>query len=135
LITGAEVFDAPTLPALLVAQASERPVPPSQRTGVAIPLELEALVLNCLAKDPGQRIQSVQEIVARLDRIEIREPWTQERAKGWWSEVAASSFTHRASSSPGRVSFMNDAANEKNVRAFGGGKNADGCDKLDTYPL
>jgi serine/threonine-protein kinase len=89
LLTGVDVFDAPTLPALLVAQASEQPVPPSQRCGAEIPPGLETIVLDCLTKHPEDRIQSAQEIVARLDLIELRESWSQERAENWWSGAAA----------------------------------------------
>jgi serine/threonine-protein kinase len=89
LLTGVPVFDSPTLPALLVAQVSQEPIPPSQRCDAEIPAGLEALVLDCLTKDPEGRIQSAEEIVARLGRIELGEPWSPERAESWWGEAAA----------------------------------------------
>jgi serine/threonine-protein kinase len=89
LLAGVPVFDSPTLPALLVAQASQQPVPPSQRCDAEIPAGLETLVLDCLTKDPEDRIQSAEEIVSRLDRIEFRGSWSQERAESWWTEAAA----------------------------------------------
>lgn len=89
LLTGRPVFDAPTLPALLVAQASEQPIPPSRRCDAEIPTGLETLVLDCLTKDPEDRVQSAEEIVARLGRIELAEPWSPERAKSWWSKGRA----------------------------------------------
>jgi serine/threonine-protein kinase len=88
LLTGVKVFDAPTAPALLVAQASEEPVAPSQRRDLDIPPGLEALVLACLEKDPETRIQTVEEIVARLSRVELERDWSQERAESWWREVS-----------------------------------------------
>jgi serine/threonine-protein kinase len=87
LLAGVEVFDAPTLPAILVAQASEQPVPLSQRCDSEIPADLETLVLDCLTKEPEYRIQSAEEIVRRLEAIEFRESWSQVRAEGWWSEA------------------------------------------------
>jgi hypothetical protein len=89
LLAGVEVFDSPTLAALLVAQSSHQPVPPSERCDFEIPPDLETLVLDCLTKNPEDRIQSAEEFVARLDLIEFKESWSQERAERWWSEAAA----------------------------------------------
>ncbi len=89
LLAGVEVFDSPTLAALLVAQSSHPPVPPSERCDFEIPPDLETLVLDCLTKDPEDRIQSAEEFVARLDLIEFKETWSQERAESWWSEAAS----------------------------------------------
>jgi len=87
LLTGEHVFGAPSLPGLLVAQASEVPVPPSERVDVEIPEDLEILVLDCLARDPIDRVQSADEILERLSRIELEDGWSQERAEGWWRGV------------------------------------------------
>ena len=75
------------LAALLVAHASKEPVPPSERSGAKIPVSLDALVLDCLKKDPADRVQSADEIVGRLRTGESGDPWTQERAENWWAEV------------------------------------------------
>ncbi|MFC1639541.1 serine/threonine-protein kinase [Gemmatimonadota bacterium] len=87
LLTGEKVFDSPTLAALLVAHASKEPVPPSQRAGAKIPVSLDALVLDCLKKDPADRVQNADEIVERLRTVEFGDQWTQERAENWWAEV------------------------------------------------
>jgi len=86
LLTGRKVFDSPTVAALLVAQASQEPVPPSRRTDAEVPVELERLVLDCLVKDPDKRVQSAEEFVERLTKVELARPWSQERAEIWWSE-------------------------------------------------
>ena len=88
LLTGEKVFDAPTLAALLVAHASKEPVPPSERADAKIPDSLDALVLDCLKKDPADRVQSADEIVERLRTVEFGDPWTQKRAEDWWAIVA-----------------------------------------------
>ena len=88
LLTGEKVFDSPTLAALLVAHASQEPVPPSQRVGAEISAGLETLVLDCLVKDPENRIQGAGEIVTRLTGMEFEDPWTQDRAERWWTAVA-----------------------------------------------
>jgi serine/threonine-protein kinase len=87
LLTGKKVFDSPTLAALLVAHASQEPVPPSQRGAAEIPLGLETLVLDCLTKNPQDRIQSAEDIVTRLAQIEFTEPWSSKRAESWWIEA------------------------------------------------
>jgi serine/threonine-protein kinase len=84
LLTGERVFDAPTLAALLVAHASQDPVPPSRRIDAEVPASLEAIVLDCLVKNPADRIQSAEEIVNRLARVEFVESWTPQRAESWW---------------------------------------------------
>ncbi len=63
--------------------------PRSDRACSPSPSDLETLVLDCLTKDPEDRIQSAEEFVARLDLIEFKETWSQERAERWWSEAAA----------------------------------------------
>lgn len=88
LLTGKKVFDSPTLAALLVAHASKEPVPPSKRAAASIPADLDALVLDCLKKDPDDRVQGADEIVARLRGMECGDPWTQGRAESWWGVMA-----------------------------------------------
>jgi len=85
LLTGEKVFDSPTLAALLVAHCRQEPVPPSLRKDVEIPADLEAIVLDCLKKDPEDRIQSAEEIVIRLDQVELRDIWSPKRAENWWA--------------------------------------------------
>ncbi len=57
-LTGAPAFTSPNLASILRAQCSEVPVPPSQRRGEAIAPVIEAAVLKCLAKEPGDRFAS-----------------------------------------------------------------------------
>ena len=84
LLTGDLVFTADTPMKLLLAHAHTPPQPPSARTEIPIPSDLEALVLACLAKDREHRPQSARDLLARLDGVVLREPWTEERAREWW---------------------------------------------------
>ena len=52
LLTGQLVFEADTPMKMLMQHVHARPVPPSQRTELPIPRELDELVLACLEKDP-----------------------------------------------------------------------------------
>ena len=55
LLTGQLVFEADTPMKMFVAASCRRkPMPPSQRTELPIPRELDDLVLACLEKDPRQ---------------------------------------------------------------------------------
>ena len=85
LLTGQYVFTADNAMGLLLQHAQTPAVPPSSRTELPIPSGLDDLVLACLAKDPAQRPQSARELSLRLGELEARYPWSQERAREWWT--------------------------------------------------
>jgi hypothetical protein len=62
----------------------QEPEPLSAR-GLAVPAELEAVVLACLHKDPNCRPQSAAELRRRLEACSIQ-PWDSARALAWWRE-------------------------------------------------
>jgi serine/threonine-protein kinase len=68
----------------IVRRLHEEPAPPSARTEMAIPPELDALVLACLARRASDRPQAA-DLGQILRAIDIDEPWTQEKAARWWS--------------------------------------------------
>ncbi|MGE5814894.1 MAG: protein kinase domain-containing protein, partial [Acidobacteriota bacterium] len=84
LLTGQLVFSAETAMKLLLAHAQTPPEPPSSKTELPIPQDLDALVLSCLAKDRDERPKSPKELLQRLDAIPLRQQWTEERAREWW---------------------------------------------------
>jgi serine/threonine-protein kinase len=84
LLTGQPVFTADTPMKLLLAHAHTPPEPPSSRTEMQIPEELDALVLSCLAKDREHRPKSARDLLQRLAGIPLHQPWTEERAREWW---------------------------------------------------
>jgi serine/threonine-protein kinase len=84
LLTGEPVFPGNTPMSLLVDHAKSPPEPPSARTDRPIPPALDALVLDCLAKDPAGRPQSARELARRLEEWEGADGWTQEQAREWW---------------------------------------------------
>ena len=85
LLTGDLVFRADTPIAVMMHHAHTAPVPASQRTELAIPPELDHLILSCLEKDPARRPQSARELTRRLGQVPVTSPWTEERAFLWWS--------------------------------------------------
>jgi serine/threonine-protein kinase len=84
LLTGQLVFPAETPMKLLLAHAQTPPEPPSSRTEIPIPKDLDALVVSCLAKDRADRPRSPRDLLQRLDAIALHQPWTDARACEWW---------------------------------------------------
>lgn len=83
LLTGTLVFaeSNPMTMALMHVQAV--PAPPSSRTELAIPADLERLVLHCLEKKPADRPASARHVAELLEACDLP-PWTQEDATAWW---------------------------------------------------
>jgi eukaryotic-like serine/threonine-protein kinase len=84
LLTGQRVFEAQSRADMLIMHAHQRPVPPSRRAGVELPVDLERLVLDCLQKDPGRRPQSARELGDRLRALTVP-LWDRNERERWWS--------------------------------------------------
>ncbi|UCC73621.1 MAG: serine/threonine protein kinase [Gemmatimonadota bacterium] len=84
LLTGSLVFDASSPAAMIVAHVRDEPVPPSRRSELPIPAELDELVLACLAKDRAARLQSAEHLASALAAVPLESPWTPARAAEWW---------------------------------------------------
>ena len=84
LLTGQLVFTGDTPMQLLIQHAQAMPEPPSARTELPIPKELDAIVLACLAKDPSDRPQTARELASRLEAVPVSDEWTPELARAWW---------------------------------------------------
>jgi len=82
-LTGQPVFEAETPMQMVARHLHAKPIPPSQRAGLALPEALEQLVLACLAKEPKDRPQSAAALAQSLEAIPI-EQWTEQRAAEWW---------------------------------------------------
>jgi serine/threonine-protein kinase len=85
-LTGVLVFESNNLVQMLAKHAYEAPQPPSERAAEPLPVALEKLVLECLEKDPAAR-PSAAVLRGALAKLDL-EPWTQDAARGWWSEHA-----------------------------------------------
>jgi len=84
LLTGQMVFEGRTHYEVISHHLTTAPVPPSQRTELPVPPELDRVVLDCLAKDPAQRPASAREMARRLAEVPFERPWTAESAEAWW---------------------------------------------------
>ncbi len=83
LLTGTMVFEHPNATTLALQHIQAVPDPPSQRTELAIPAELERIVLACLAKKPADRPASAGELGQMLAAVG-GPAWTSEQADAWW---------------------------------------------------
>jgi len=83
LLTGQLVFEAGNLLALANKHAHEEPVPPSLRTELPIPSDLEQVVMDCLRKDPADRPGSAEVLSDRLAGCDAGD-WGQQDARRWW---------------------------------------------------
>ena len=84
LLTGQLVFEAETPMKMLMQHVHAQPIPPSQRTELPIPRELDELVLACLQKDPDMRPQSAEDLLRMAESCRVCESWNQMAARRWW---------------------------------------------------
>jgi hypothetical protein len=80
-------------------------IPPSERSEVPIPKDLEEIVLNLLAKKPDDRPRSAQELQRRLACVSCAKHWTREDASRWWHTNLPETAPERTSpfTNPGGV--------------------------------
>jgi serine/threonine-protein kinase len=86
LLTGKRVFEAQTRADMLVMHAHQKPLLPSKRVDRPIHPGLEALIMQCLEKNPNKRPQTARELSDALGALQFEHPWTDERAELWWKQ-------------------------------------------------
>jgi serine/threonine-protein kinase len=84
LLTGQLLFEGDTPMRMFLQHLETRPVPPSQRTELPIPRDLETVVLSCLEKDPQRRPQNAGELMRLLQECRSGETWNNDKARKWW---------------------------------------------------
>jgi serine/threonine-protein kinase len=84
LLTGELVFEADTSMKMLMQHLHAQPAPPSQRTELPVPHELDELILACLHKDAQHRPQDAGELYQLACQVRIRDEWNSSEAKRWW---------------------------------------------------
>jgi serine/threonine-protein kinase len=86
LLTGHLVFEGETPTAMILRHVRDNPVPPSMRSELEIPPELDRVVLDCLEKIPENRPQTAVELSDRLAGCSTRTgDWTPAQAQAWWA--------------------------------------------------
>jgi serine/threonine-protein kinase len=85
MLTGTPVFTGETLVDVCVQHLSAPPESMSERLGRHVPFALEALVMQCLAKEPSGRPSSADELAAALRAAGVS-IWSEQETRRWWSE-------------------------------------------------
>ncbi|MDG2382389.1 MAG: serine/threonine-protein kinase [Pirellulaceae bacterium] len=85
LVTGRPPFEGDKPLKVIFAHANQ-PVTPPSALQKGIPDDLEAVLLRCLAKDPADRFQSVDELAQALGFCQDAGQWTRRDASVWWLE-------------------------------------------------
>ncbi len=94
LLTGAPVFVEKTATATALAHVQKDPVPPSLRSELQVPPQLEQVILQCLAKKPEDRPQTARELARLLSACGVEE-WTQGEASEWWQAYLPECCSYR----------------------------------------
>jgi serine/threonine-protein kinase len=89
LLTGQHVFVGKTDLHVCTQHATAPPPPPSSRTSNPIPPDLEALILQCLAKAPAARPASAQALRLALGALPEARAWDETAAAEWWRDFEA----------------------------------------------
>jgi len=89
LCTGTMVFETESGVEQIVEHVKTVPTTPSARTELPIPPALEAIVMKCLEKKPGERFESAAAMAGALRVVPLSSPWDTERADAWWASWTA----------------------------------------------
>jgi hypothetical protein len=82
-LTGTNVFEGRTLVEVCSHHLHTPPEPPSRRLP-GVPADLEAVILQCLEKDPSRRPAGAHDLRRLLESCQGFGGWTSEKARGWW---------------------------------------------------
>jgi DNA-binding NtrC family response regulator len=86
LLTGRPPFEGHDAMSILMQHSNMAPRAPSAASGQAIPADLDALVLECLSKDPSGRPARADVLWERLNALPVSSRWDQRAARAWWEQ-------------------------------------------------
>ena len=89
LLTGRDAFGGGSMQATLKQVTESDPAAISEVAGQEIPAELEALLMQCLAKPAEGRPADLGLVIEQLDHLASTHPWSQEAAQAWWQGYVA----------------------------------------------
>ncbi len=87
LLTGEVVFPGANPMKILMQHAQKAPDAPSKHATQDVPEALDALVLACLAKSPGDRPAGAMALHDALAPVAAAHPWTHADAAAWWADI------------------------------------------------
>jgi serine/threonine-protein kinase len=86
LLTGRALYEHTTDAELAQQIRYSLAPPPSALAPQPLPRELDELIVKCLAKERGERPQSVVGLLLVLDKLATSLPWNSAAAESWWRE-------------------------------------------------
>ena len=102
MLTGQIPFKGQSPIQIMMAQIHDDPDPPSTHQP-GIPADLEAVVLQCLEKDPDKRLPNARELRQALLQCDCARDWSLENADTWWADQRAS----QRASQPAKIETEN----------------------------
>jgi len=99
LIAGRFVFDSDHATAMIAQHLAHEPPLLGSLTDADVPIELEDLLLTCLAKAPDDRPPTIVNVQRALTACMSTLKWTAEDARTWWERHPSSGSSSSSSSS------------------------------------
>ncbi|WP_165220137.1 serine/threonine-protein kinase [Aquisphaera insulae] len=99
LLTGRPPFQGDRGLAVMLAHTRDPVTPPSQVVP-SIPIDLERVVLRCMAKDREDRFPDAASLEQALAACGCVDGWDERRASLWWAEAESTSTTNAGLSAP-----------------------------------
>jgi eukaryotic-like serine/threonine-protein kinase len=90
LLTGHPVFEGGSVAEIIGHHLHTEPVPPSKRSSMPIPADLDAVILKCLRKRAEDRPPDARALREDLRRCRLVQPWTTSDAEAWWRTFRSS---------------------------------------------
>ncbi|HXY38588.1 MAG TPA: serine/threonine-protein kinase [Vicinamibacteria bacterium] len=109
-LTGTHVFEGRTTVEVCAKHLHDAPERPSRRIGCPLPQDLEAVLLACLAKQPGERPATAAELCRRLESCASFGQWTPEKASAWWREHGAAATARGRETQPTGLTLTRGAS-------------------------
>src|SRR5207253_1823812 len=85
LLTGRPPFERTNPLEVMIAHAHDDVTPPSELLA-DVPVDLERVILRCLAKTPEGRFQDTDSLEQALAECAAADKWTHSHAARWWLE-------------------------------------------------
>ncbi|MDB4954386.1 MAG: serine/threonine kinase [Myxococcales bacterium] len=99
MLTGKRVFEGKTAVDICIQHVTATPKRPSELAAIALPVDLEDVLMKCLSKKPSDRYASATELAAALGALSAYRDWSDGLAKSWWQQFRGSEANADVSSS------------------------------------
>jgi serine/threonine-protein kinase len=108
LLTGQPPFNGSDSMAVMVAQARDPVVPPSQLRE-DIPADVETVILRCLEKSPARRFQDAASMAEALALCADVRAWSAAEAESWWRDCEPEIVARQAAAETAELQRLDSA--------------------------